>query len=90
MAKPKQRYLIYRTVTNDSAAWDGTIDRESTQIGVTWAVSEDQAINNFCYRTGLRRFEVLNEWGDCASFSHITAKLAPNNATSEEQLKINI
>lgn len=76
MKKPKQKYEIFAETTLDYG--DGHIDTTRERVGETWAVSEAQAINNYCYRNGTHNYEV-HEWrGDGGRTVSYTAKLSTN------------
>ena len=58
MKKPKHKYQVF---------WIGTgygcyaKDYCKELLGETWAVSEDQAINNIRHRTGFPRYDFLGD-----------------------------
>lgn len=66
MKKPKFKYHIFIIESGwgcYATAGDTTLKEiRKKYVGDTWAVSESQAINNYCYREGVRAFE---EIGDC-------------------------
>lgn len=72
MKKAKKKFLIYQH--HDLDYGDGRRDEYTEFIGETWAVSEPQAINNICYRYGIKAFDV-HEWaGDGARTSSLYAE----------------
>lgn len=57
----KRKYIIYTQTRTDYG--DGRMDKSERRVGETWAVSKAQAVNNYCYREGVRAYQ-------CAEWSH--------------------
>ena len=61
MRKPKRKYAI---ICRESSGWSDTeITTRHFIVGETWAVSEAQAVNNWCYRTRHHN-PTVHEWAD--------------------------
>lgn len=66
MKKPKFKYHIFIIESGWGCYGTDTTLKEirKKHVGDTWAVSEAQAINNYCYREGVRAFEVIGDRAD--------------------------
>lgn len=73
MAKPKQKYFIYEEEYQDYG--DGHLEHFKRKIGTTWAVSDKQAVNNWCYRNGRYAMEHADWYGDGGRDTFIIAEL---------------
>lgn len=72
--KPKRKYVIYEKQIFDYG--DGNVQETREPIGETWAVSEAQAINNYCYRKKIRRWYHADWDYDGCRDLYIEAELA--------------
>lgn len=71
MEKIKRQYLIFaHSIT--TIPGEGVFTSEE-EIGSTYAVSEAQAINNYCYRTGRKPYTV-REYADSATECFLRAR----------------
>lgn len=73
MEKIKRQYLIFeQSVT--TIPGDGVYKSEPVEVGTTYAVSEAQAINNYCYRTGRKPYRVIEGYADSATECFLHAR----------------
>lgn len=69
----KRCYLIFEQ-TKWTIPGDGVYISEPTRIGSTYAVSEKHAINNYCYRTGRKPYEIKEGYADSATECFLEAR----------------
>ena len=68
---PKKKYQIIKVDTYDYG--DGRFEERKTVVGETLAVSEAQAVNNYCFRSGNRR-GIVDWYGDGCRTTEYVAK----------------
>ena len=66
MKKQKRKFDIYCVTSQE---FDNEYQEYEEKVGTTYAVSEKQAINNYCFRNGLRKETWLNYGGD--DYGHV-------------------